>query len=485
MSTLVMKFGGTSTGTVEALDRAAHIVTNQNSDWDRIVVVVSAMAGVTDMLIKCTEHARTRVNGSFQITIDELRSKLSAAVQVEFRSDQYQAELISLIDSRLAELTTICQRIQDRGYARPWELDEVAALGERINVHIFSAVLRKRGVLCQPVDAAEIIVTDDCHQAASPIKAGTDANVQETLLPLFGKGVIPVVTGFIGANSNGVTTTLGRGGSDYTAAILAESLEANEIWIWTDVDGVMTADPGLIPGARLIPELSYNEVFQLAYSGAEVLHPKTILPAKEGNIPLFVKNTFNPGCSGTRISHCSSSVNHTVSAVTGLSDISTITYNIQPDADVYQIKSQLLAALKNRGITIWAVFQAENRSVSFAISAGDVHRAIQTIRGSWTNQPFDRSFPQPRVTGNLSLITIVGRDIYLSPQILSKASHTLEEAGVGIKQIGNGTSPDAIVFTVVEQDVRKAIQQIHDRVILNGHSTTTHVEPVLRHQPAF
>jgi aspartate kinase len=486
MSTLVMKFGGTSTGTAEALNRAASIVNTQNLKWDRIVVVVSAMAGVTDMLIECTERARSRDKGSFQIAIDELRSKLSAVVHEEFRSDQYQAELISLIDSRLAELTTICQRIRNRGYARPWELDEVAALGERINVHVFSAVLRKHAVLCQPLDAAELIVTDNCHQAASPVKAGTDANVQETLLPLFDKGVIPVVTGFIGATPNGVTTTLGRGGSDHTAAILAESLEADEIWIWTDVDGVMTADPGLIPGARLIPELSYNEVFQLAYSGAEVLHPKTILPAREGNIPLFVKNTFNPVCSGTRISHCSSAVNHTVSAVTGLSNISTITYNIQQDADVYKIKSRLLAALKNRGITIWAVFQTvHDRSVSFAISAGDVHRVIETIRDSSTNQLFDRSFPRPRVTGNLSLITIVGRDIYLSPQVLSKTSHTLEEAGVDIKQIGNSTSPDAIVFAVEDHYARNAIQQIHDRVILNGHSTTPQVEPVLRHQPAF
>jgi aspartokinase len=163
-----------------------------------------------------------------------------------------------------------------------------------------------------------------------------------------------------------------------------------------------------------------------------------------------------------------------------------ITFEIKPDEDAYRIKSHLLAALKNRGITIWAVFRANHdRSVSFAISAGDVHRVIETIRDSSTNQLFDRSFPRPRVTGNLSLITIVGRDIYLSPQILSKASHTLEEAGVGIKQIGNGNSPDAIVFAVEDQYARKAIQQIHDRVILNGHSPTPQVETVLRHQPAF
>jgi aspartate kinase len=236
----------------------------------------------------------------------------------------------------------------------------------------------------------------------------------------------------------------------------------------------------------LIPEISYNEVFQLAYSGAEVLHPKTILPAKGGNIPLFVKNTFNPECSGTRISHCSSSVNNSISAVTGLFDIKTVSFEVKPDEDVYKIKSLLLAALKNRGITILAVFQSKHaQSVSFAISANNVNRAIQIIRDSWTTHSFVGPLSQPQVTGNLSLITIVGRDIYLSPQVLSKVSNTLENAGVSIKQIGNGTSPDAIVVAVEDQDVRKAILQIHDRIVLNGNSTISRLKPVLSHQPAI
>jgi len=473
MSTLVMKFGGTSTVTEDALKRAADIVDAQTSEWDQILVVVSAMEGVTDLLFESADRA---LDGSYQITIAELHQKLTSIVARMFAHDQH---LLELIDARIAELADICQRIQDQGVASPQDQAQIAALGERINVHIFSAVLRERGLRSQPIDAAELIITDDCFQSASPIKSLTDERIKSRLSPLLAEGKIPVVTGFIGATSSGETTTLGRGGSDYTAAILAESLGADEIWIWTDVDGVMTADPDLIPGARLIPEISYNEVFQLAYSGAEVLHPKTILPAKEGNIPLFVKNTFNSECSGTKISHCTSSAGHTISAVTGHFNIKMITFDTKPGEDVYQIKSLILAALKNQGAPALAVFQANHdRSVSFAVSANNADRVIQTIKEFST-------FSQLRVNDNISLITLVGRDIYLSPQVLPLVSNTLEESGVEIKQIGNGNSPDSLVFAVEDQSGRRAIQQIHDHVILNGKPINPQTQPVLRHQPAF
>jgi aspartate kinase len=485
MKTLVMKFGGTSTGNVVALNRAADIVVVQQGQWDRLVVVVSAMEGVTDMLIECAERSLAEDKGHYQVIIDELRIKLKSVVWAVFAGDQSYEQLNVLIVKRIQELTEICQRIQLQGRSNPRDMDEIAAMGERINVHIFSALLNQRGVHSQAIDSANLIVTDDCYQAASPIESATDALINAILSPLFAKFIIPVVTGFIGATPNGTTTTLGRGGSDYTAAILGKSLKADEVWIWTDVDGIMTADPGLTPRARLIPDISYNEVYQLAYSGAKVMHPKTILLAREGDIPLWVKNTFNSECKGTRISHCSLSDRYTISAVTGLFDINLITFRTIPGGDVNKIKALILAALKNRGTTTLAVFQAKHdRSVSFAFSANNSNHVIQTIREDGALRSLGWNFSQPQVVENVALITLVGREIYLTPQVLSLATSTLNKAGIDIKRIGNGTSPDSLVFAVANKDGEHAIKQIHDEVILNGALISPIIQPVMNHLSA-
>lgn len=482
MSTLVMKFGGTSTGSEEALNCAADIVHTEVGNWDQVVVVVSAMEGITDMLLECAEHARTGNSGQLQFTIEKLHQKLTSIVYKLFPGEEHLLDLISI---RITELIHLCQRIQNQGTASTQELAQFAALGERINVHVFAAALLARNLHSEPVDAADLIITDDCFQSASPIKSLTNERITTHLAPLLAEGTIPVVTGFIGSSISGETTTLGRGGSDYSAAILAESLGADEIWIWTDVDGVLTADPNLIPGARLIPEISYDEVFQLAFSGAQVLHPKSILPAKEAGIPLFVRNTFNQKCPGTRIGHRFPRVNHAISAVTGSFDIKTFTFKVKPGEDADLIKTHLLTALNKRGVPTLGVFPSKHdRSISFAIPAKSSNLAIKAIRDSWTKESFDRTFNRAEVDGDLALITIIGRDISLSPQALPKVSRTLEKAGVKIKQVGNGASSDAISLTVQAQNGELAVQQIHDRIILNGNSGSC-IQPTQRHQPAI
>jgi aspartate kinase len=485
MKTLVMKFGGTSTSNVEALNRAADIVVAQHSEWDRMVVVVSAMEGVTDLLIECAEGSLSKDKDRYQVIIDQLRNNINVVVRAIFSGDRSYEKLNALNNTRLQELTNICQRIQLQGKSSPRDMDEIAAMGERINVHVFSALLRKRRVRCQAIEATNLIVTDDCYQAASPIQTATDARVDAVLPPLFAEAIIPVVTGFIGATPNGTTTTLGRGGSDYTAAILGVSLKADQVWIWTDVDGIMTADPGLIPRARLIPEISYNEVYQLAYSGAKVLHPKMILLTREWDIPLWVKNTFNSECNGTRISHCSLTDRYTISAVTGLFDINLITFRTIPGGNVNKIKALIRAALKNRGTTTLAVFQAKHdRSVSFAFSANNSNHVIQTIREDGPLRSLGWNFSQPQVIENVALITLVGREIYLTPRVLSLATSTLNKAGIDIKRIGNGTSPDSLVFAVANKDGEHAINIIHDEVILNDPLISPITQPVLKHLSA-
>ena len=208
----------------------------------------------------------------------------------------------------LATLEAFCDSIQVMGEVTSRGMDTISGFGERMNAQIFSACLVKAGLRSQPVDASQVIITDDNYQNARPLVEETCKQVNERIVPLLEDGIIPVVTGFIGATKDGIITTLGRGGSDYSASILAECLDATELWNCTDVDGVMTADPSIVPNARVISELTYDEMSEMAYFGARVLHPKTIQPIVEKDIPLRVMNTFNPDNPGTRISSNSSTL---------------------------------------------------------------------------------------------------------------------------------------------------------------------------------
>ena len=231
-------------------------------------------------------------------------------------------------------------------------MDAISSLGERINARVVAAYLRQLGLKSEAVDATELIVTDSTFQDAAPLMDATRARVQARLVPLLEDGVVPVITGFMGANEDGVTTTLGRGGSDYSAAILGVALDSDEVWTWTDVDGVMTTDPRIVPDARVIPVLSYSEIGELAYFGAKVLHPKTISPVIESGIPLWVKNTFNPTCPGTRIVRKPESTPGTVKAVSAIKGLSMVTVEGRGMMGVPGIAARTFSAVASKGASV-------------------------------------------------------------------------------------------------------------------------------------
>ncbi len=309
MSTLVMKFGVTSVGSSEALAQAADIVLEHAQKWDHLTVVVSAMSGVTDALTRGALTAASGDDQTYRAIVTDLRASHYRAVDTllcpEFTEglspNGERARLLATVDEYLDAFAAFCRSIHVLGEVTPRAMDAVTSLGERINARTLAALLRQKGARSEAVDATELIVTDDTFQNAAPLMEATRSRISSRLTPLLDEGVIPVVTGFFGATEEGVTTTLGRGGSDYSAAIVGVCLDANEVWTWTNVDGVMTADPRIVPDAQVIPVLSYSEVGELAYFGAKVLHPRTIRPVVERGIPLWVKNTFNPACPGTRI----------------------------------------------------------------------------------------------------------------------------------------------------------------------------------------
>jgi aspartate kinase len=323
------------------------------------------------------------------------------------------------------------------------------------------------GVKSQAVDATDLIITDDNFQNAAPSAELTRERSARRLEPMLKDGVTPVVTGFIGATADGVTTTLGRGGSDYSAAILGDCMDADEVWIWTDVDGVMTADPRLAPNARVIPVLSYSEVGELAYFGAKVLHPRTIRPVIEREIPLWVKNTFNPTFPGTLIVSQSQNSKGTVKAVTAIKGLTMITVEGRGMMGVPGIAARTFGAVASQGASVLMISQASSeQSICFLVPTEAAQSVIHAVEGAMavelTRHDIDRVWAMDDVT----IITAVGAGMRGTPGVAARLFSALGEKGLNVIAIAQGASECGVSMVVSLADMGEAVRQIHNRVIL-------------------
>lgn len=297
---IVMKFGGTSVEDAAAMRQVIEIVRRKRALSP--IVVASAMAKITDTLIRCAQLAHQGHEDDAQRLLNETvaaRHRDAAAQLVT--TEPQRSVLLERIDHHLNELRTLLHGLAILGELSPRSLDTVASYGERLSTLILAAAMREAGLDAELLDARQFIITDDRFTKATPLMDLSAPRARALLLPVLHRGAIPVTQGFIGATPHGITTTLGRGGSDYSAAIIGALLDADAIEIWTDVDGILTTDPKLVPHARLLESVTFQEAAELAYFGAKVLHPSTILPAVEKNIPVYVYNTKNPKSPGTRI----------------------------------------------------------------------------------------------------------------------------------------------------------------------------------------
>ena len=492
MTTLTMKFGGTSVGSAEALTQAAAIVLEQAQKWDRLTVVVSAMSGVTDAL---TRGALTAASGDEQSyraiaadlrvrhyrvvdvlcpePVEGLRAELAEGLCPESVEGLAPAgerdQLLVTVDGYLDEFVTFCRSVHVLGEVTPRAMDAITSLGERINARVLAALLRQRGVRSEAVDATELIVTDDGSQNAVPLMDTTRARVSARLAPLLNEGIIPVVTGFIGATEKGVTTTLGRGGSDYSAAILGDCLDADEVWVWTDVDGVMTADPRIVPEARVIPVLSYGEVGELAYFGAKVLHPRTIRPVVERGIPLWVKNTFNPTCPGTRIVREPESTNGTVKAVTAIEGLSMVTLEGRGMMGVPGIAARTFSAVASQGASVLMISQASSeQSICFVIPTQAVGPVVRAIEEEMALELARRDVDRVWSLDDVVIVTAVGTGMRGTPGVAARIFGALGQGDVNVIAIAQGSSECSISLVVAADAAADAVRQIHGEVIVNG-----------------
>jgi aspartate kinase len=464
-----MKFGGTSVGSPEAITQAAEIVKSTSQDWDRMVVVVSAMRGVTDLLIESAETAARSEEKIYLSLIDEIQSRHHETIEALVADDDVRARLSAVIDEYISELSAYCRSILVLGEVTPRGMDTITSLGERMNARIVAAALNRNGFKSQPIDATELIVTDTNFQNALPLEGITREKIHARLDPLLEEGVVPVVTGFIGATQTGIITTLGRGGSDYTAAILGDCLDAREVWTWTDVDGVMTADPRIVPDARVIPELSFSEVSELAYFGAKVLHPKTLRPIIERDIPLWVKNTFNPTNPGTKITRSASSDKGKVTAISTIRDLSMITVEGRGMMGVPGIAARTFAAVARQGASVLMISQASSeQSICFVIPTPAAQGVIESVESEMELELSRRDIDRVWEQDNIVIVTAVAAGLRHTPGIAGRIFSALGKDEINVIAIAQGSSEYSISIVVAEQDADHAMQQIHQEVILNG-----------------
>ena len=469
MSTLTMKFGGTSVGSADALTQAAGIVLQQREAWDRLVVVVSAMSGVTDALIRGALTAADGDDRTYRAIAADLQARHTRTVEVLLPKDGERAQLLAVLDDYLEEFATFCHSVHVLGEVTPRAMDAITSLGERITSRILAALLRQRGACSQAIDATQLIVTDETFQNAVPLMEITRAQVLARLAPLLDKGVIPIVTGFIGATEEGVPTTLGRGGSDYTAAILGDCLDTDEVWTFTDVDGVMTADPRIVPDACVIPVLSYSEVGELAYFGAKVLHPRTIRPVIERGIPLWVKNTFNPERSGTCIVRESENTHGTVKAVTAIEDLSMVTVEGRGMMGVPGIAARTFAAVASQGTSVLMISQASSeQSICFVIPTRAVPPVICTLEEEMARELARRDIDRIWSLDDVVIVSAVGAGMRGTPGISARIFGALGRANINVIAIAQGSSECSISLVITAADAAEAIRQLHKEVILNG-----------------
>jgi bifunctional aspartokinase / homoserine dehydrogenase 1 len=296
----VMKFGGTSVADASCITKVAHIVRSSVRE-SSIAVVVSAMSGVTSKLVEAAAQSEAGNSRQVATIFEELRERHASAASALIHSTQKRQHLNAKLHALFLTAGVLCEDVLSGRELTLSARDSITGLGERLSILLVAAALAEQEVASEAIEATELIVTDDNHGAAEPLMDLTRERCQARLRPVLLRGVVPVVTGFIGATIDGALTTLGRNSSDYSGTILGAALDADEVTLWTDVDGILTADPKIVPDARSILEMSYHEACALAEMGAKVLHPKTLRPIMQRGIPLVIRNTFAPDRPGTKI----------------------------------------------------------------------------------------------------------------------------------------------------------------------------------------
>lgn len=458
----VMKFGGTSVGSAQRIKSVAKIVVDYFQKNGKVVVVVSAMSGVTDRLLACAKMAilkdKVELEKNFSL-IQELHIKTLHDLSL---GKAKEGKLLLIVEDYLQELKKILDSIFFIGEATNRGLDLIASFGERLSIHLVAAAIDDLGEKSYAFEASKLIVTDDNFGDANPLLEESTKKVKAMLPSLLNRNIIPVITGFIGATKEGELTTLGRGGSDFSATIIGYCLDASEVWIWTDVDGVMTADPKIVKDAKTLSRISYNEGAELSYFGAKVLHPRTLVPAAIKKIPVWIKNSFNPQTKGTEIAYDRNGNGHGVKAITSIKGLSLVTLQGNGMVGVPGTAAKLFGALAERGINVMFISQASSEhNISFIVRKQDGLKTKEILERTFQVELMNKRIESVIVEDDVAIIAVVGERMRGKPGIAGKTFTALGDRKVNIIAVAQGSSELNISMVIKEQDLMQAVRGIH------------------------
>jgi aspartate kinase len=446
---IVMKFGGTSVESAQAIRRVAEIVSSRRKQSP--VVVVSAMAGVTDQLVAI---GHTAVSGDCEASVRQVESLRTRHQQTATKllGKKRAAALAPRLAAYFSELENLVRGLAAVRELTPRGSDYLLSFGELLSSTIVADAFIVRGLKTAWIDSRECLVTDSTFTRAVPQMAETREQSKSRITPLLSKKLVPVMAGFIGSTVEGIPTTLGRGGSDYSAAILGAVLNAERIEIWTDVEGMMTTDPRLCPAAKTIKQISFNEAAELAYFGAKVLHPATLLPAIHKNIPVYVLNSANVNSTGTEITAQAPPSQDVFRAITAKKSVSIVNVVASRGVMVHGFLRSVFEALDRHAASVDIVAISEV-SLSFTMETKRLPQALLADL---------EQIADINCENDQAIICLVGEDIHGKPGIAASVFNTVAEAGVNIRMISQGASEINISFVVSEGDVPKAIRHLHE-----------------------
>ena len=457
----VMKFGLVSVGEIARLREMARLVKEAHADGRALVVVCAALGGITDKLIGAARAAAT----GQEAVVDEARRELwgrHRALAEKLAADEWErealyrewADLLKVFDRFTRSIATL-------GEHSPRSIDAVAALGERFATHLVATALRQAGVSARTVDASELIVTDNHYGAALPFPAESSERIRARLSPLLQSRIVPVITGYIGATRDGIVTTLGRGSGDYSATLIGAALGADQVCIWTDVDGILTADPKIVAGARTLAELSYVEAAEIATFGAEVLHPRTLVPVAEHGISLLIRNVLRPERPGTRVVANPAPTGHAARSIISSRGLSLIGVAASTGAGwTPDLAARALARLTEAGVEILTFAQSfSERSLTLAVRGADAEFARDCLAATFDNERAAGALREITLTTPIALVAVISASNgdNLMPRTLS----ALGRAGAHVQALAQSTSSYHISFMLPEAEVDTVVRTLH------------------------
>jgi aspartate kinase len=456
-----MKFGGTSMGSADRIKIAAKLSAEQHAKRP-VVIIVSAMSKVTDLLLDTLKKAEAGDAEGLEANLATLRTRhLECAQQLLPAVSQDNAALG--IEGLTAQFTRIARGMLLLRERPPRSVDEAIAIGERLSAFLIAEYLKSEQIAAEAVNAASVIATDAVFGNATPILDATRVRATNVLRPLLEKRGLPVVTGFNASTEDGQPTTLGRGGSDFSASIISAALDASELWIWTDVDGIMSADPRLVKNARVLPEVTYAEAAELAYNGAKVLHPRTLAPLAELKIPVWSKNSFAPEKPGTRIVPVIET-GLGPRAITSMTDIAMV--SIEPaSAEIRgtKVMAEAIEALARSGVEVLLITSSSyTQSFCFLVRNAELARAQEFLKESLALEIAHHYLKPIQVDKEIGLLAVVGEGMRGTPGLAGRIFTAISRQNINIIVIAQGSSELTIAIVVQRKDLEQAVQSIHE-----------------------